>query len=57
MLVNQNQAIYWTKGGGVLFICLNSESLGKRWDRGATTAALLEHIECGGGGGGGAWYN
>ena len=54
MLVNQNQAIYWTKGGGAVS-WLNSESLGKRWDRGATIAALLEHIECGGGGC--AWYN
>ena len=35
-------------GGGGLFLCLISESLGKRWDRGTTIAALLEHIEWGG---------
>ena len=44
--VNQNQVIYWTQGEG-LFLCLISESLGKRWERGTTIEALLEHIERG----------
>ena len=34
--------------GWGLFLTLISESLGKRWDRGTTIAALLEHIEWGG---------